>query len=80
MRLTLKLSRYFVRIGTHSQQTSRKGRPSRLTRARRHAIRNTHPWLDSRIDPQTPGGVERLDFIREIVKRDTLSGRYGGRV
>src|SRR5512139_337172 len=35
---------------------------------------------DSRIDPQTPGAVERLDFIREIVRRDTLSGRYGGRV
>ncbi len=35
---------------------------------------------DSRIDPQGPGGVERLDFIREIVRRDTLSGRYGGRV
>src|SRR5512143_1786927 len=35
---------------------------------------------DSRIDPQTPGAVERFDFIREIVRRDTLSGRYGGRV
>src|SRR5512139_1002434 len=35
---------------------------------------------DSRIDPQTPGAVERFDFIREIVRRDTLSGIYGGRV
>ncbi|MGE5663067.1 MAG: glutamate--tRNA ligase family protein, partial [Deltaproteobacteria bacterium] len=35
---------------------------------------------DSRIDPRTPGAPERLDFIREIVKRDMLSGRYGGRV
>ncbi|MGE5189809.1 MAG: glutamine--tRNA ligase/YqeY domain fusion protein [Gemmatimonadota bacterium] len=35
---------------------------------------------DSRIDPRTPGAVARLDFIREIVRRDTLSGRYGGRV
>ena len=35
---------------------------------------------ESRIDPRALGGGERLDFIREIVKRDTLSGRYGGRV
>src|SRR5512143_1216152 len=35
---------------------------------------------DSRTDPRAPGGGERLDFIREIVKFDTLSGRYGGRV
>ncbi len=35
---------------------------------------------DSRTDPQGPGGGERLDFIREIVRRDTQSGRYGGRV
>ncbi len=33
---------------------------------------------DPRTDPQNSG--EHLDFIREIVKRDTLSGRYGGRV
>ncbi len=35
---------------------------------------------DSRTDPQAPGGGDRLDFVREIVRRDTLSGRYGGRV
>jgi len=29
---------------------------------------------------QEPVGTERLDFLREIVRRDTLSGRYGGRV
>ncbi|NJD62053.1 MAG: glutamine--tRNA ligase, partial [Deltaproteobacteria bacterium] len=33
-------------------------------------------------DPGPPGreGRESLDFLREIVKRDTLSGAYGGRV
>ena len=33
---------------------------------------------DPRTDPKSSS--ERVDFIREIVKRDTLSGRYGGRV
>jgi glutaminyl-tRNA synthetase len=31
-------------------------------------------------DPRVPGGGEPLDFIREIVKRDKLSGLHGGRV
>jgi glutaminyl-tRNA synthetase len=35
---------------------------------------------DFKSDPRVPGGNEPLDFIREIVKRDTLSGLYGGRV
>jgi len=30
--------------------------------------------------PQRPESKESLDFLREIVKRDTLSGLYGGRV
>ncbi len=30
--------------------------------------------------PQGPEDREKLDFLREIVKRDTLSGLYGGRV
>jgi glutaminyl-tRNA synthetase len=30
--------------------------------------------------PQLSGEKENLDFLREIVKRDTLSGTYGGRV
>jgi glutaminyl-tRNA synthetase len=30
--------------------------------------------------PQTPEGKETLDFLRDIVRRDTLSGAYGGRV
>jgi glutaminyl-tRNA synthetase len=29
---------------------------------------------------QAPEGRETLDFLREIVRRDTLSGTYGGRV
>src|SRR5512144_2463500 len=33
---------------------------------------------DRGTDPQ--GSGERFDFIREIVRRDTLSGRFGGRV
>ena len=36
------------------------------------------PGIES--DPRVPGRDESLDFIREIVKRDTLSGLYGGRV
>ena len=35
---------------------------------------------DFKSDPQLPGGSEPLDFLREIVRRDTLSGGYGGRV
>jgi len=31
-------------------------------------------------NPQDPSGKENLDFLREIVRRDTLSGSYGGRV
>ncbi|MCL5966276.1 MAG: glutamine--tRNA ligase/YqeY domain fusion protein [Deltaproteobacteria bacterium] len=31
-------------------------------------------------NPQTSEGKESLDFLREIVKRDTLSGLHGGRV
>ncbi len=31
-------------------------------------------------DTKKPGGKESLDFLREIVKRDTVSGVYGGRV
>jgi len=30
--------------------------------------------------PEEPRNNETLDFLREIVKRDTLSGSYGGRV
>jgi glutaminyl-tRNA synthetase len=30
--------------------------------------------------PKPDGGAEGLDFLREIVRRDTLSGVYGGRV
>ena len=35
---------------------------------------------DTPSDTRKPGGRESLDFLREIVKRDTLSGAYGGRV
>ena len=35
---------------------------------------------DFRSDPQPPEGGGPLDFIREIVKRDKLSGLHGGRV
>jgi glutaminyl-tRNA synthetase len=35
---------------------------------------------DIKSSTPAPEGGPRLDFIREIVKRDTLSGRYGGRV
>ncbi len=31
-------------------------------------------------DPQPPESRESLDFLREIVRRDTLAGTYGGRV
>src|SRR4030066_810363 len=36
------------------------------------------PEIES--DPRVPGRDESLDFIREIVKRDKLSGLHGGRV
>src|SRR3990172_5771532 len=36
------------------------------------------PGIES--DPRVPGRDESLDFIREIVKRDKLSGLHGGRV
>jgi glutaminyl-tRNA synthetase len=35
---------------------------------------------DFESDPKLPGGGEPLDFLREIVRRDTLAGAYGGRV
>ena len=38
------------------------------------------PMPDFKTDPRAPEGGESLDFIREIVKRDTSSGRYGGQV
>jgi glutaminyl-tRNA synthetase len=35
---------------------------------------------DPKPGPPAAGGAERLDFLREIVREDTRSGRYGGRV
>jgi glutaminyl-tRNA synthetase len=35
---------------------------------------------DCKSDPQLSGGSESLDFLREIVRRDKLTGAYGGRV
>ncbi len=35
---------------------------------------------DFRSDPPAPEGSESLDFLREIVRRDTQSNRYDGRV
>jgi glutaminyl-tRNA synthetase len=38
------------------------------------------PMPDFRSDPPAPERGESLDFLREIVRRDTLSNRYDGRV
>ena len=35
---------------------------------------------NSTLHPQSPDGKETLDFLREIVRRDTYAGVYGGRV
>jgi glutaminyl-tRNA synthetase len=35
---------------------------------------------DFKSEPQLPGGGEPFDFLREIVRGDTLAGAYGGRV
>src|SRR4030067_1628300 len=34
---------------------------------------------DFKSDPQLSGGSESQDFLREIVRRDTLAGAYDGR-